>query len=371
MLMNKIRFLGIVASMVIVFLLLGSTPALAANPPNLSLTYEGIITNAGSQTYEVNGGNVVGALIPDPTNPGSSIPLSSATLSYSLSAVVTGLGATGTATFDLIGTTSDALPAEVSGSAVIVDVVGADFPLGCVGASCSSVIPVVFLGVGGFDITINGVTTSMVSIPMIFENPYLNPFGAESPFPPIFFASGDQTLSVVTTYGTANIKWQGVVLDGTFTGTYNGNAVSGNFENVVNSQEDLAHGVESDSGTIALSFNAPYSFLDAEGAFTGTTVIPSTGYPPESQDCSSILPPGVTFPQGTCALTGAQSGGQFSLLGATEAIIGQYTTTWSVPSVTFTSQITANVPEFPVSAIAVTAMGLAALAVVRKRMLPP
>lgn len=356
------RTLAVSFPVAVLSVLLLSVPAHGTSP-NLSLTYEGVITNAGDQTYAVQGGNPVEAVIPGSLTP----VLPPATLSYTLNAAVTGLSASGSSSFDLKWTTPDSKPAKVTGSAVIGGVVGAYFPVGCT-TSCSSVIPVLFLGVGTFDVTIGGVTTSETAVPMVFENPYMNPFGAEAPYPPIFFASQDQSFLVITTYSAASINWQGVVLDGlqVSPSTYNGNPVTGGFENVVNSVEDIAHGTETDSGTITLSFDAPYSNLDSTGPFSGNTVIPSTGYPPGSQDCASVLPPGVTFPPGTCNLTGAQSGGQFTLLGSTGSIMGQYAQQWSTPSVTFVGQITAQVPEFASTAVAAT-LGVLAFAVIRKR----
>ena len=356
------RLFAVSLPVAVLSVLLLSVPAHAVSP-NLSLTYEGVITSAGDQTYAVQGGNLVEAVVP-----GSLTPiLSPATLSYTLNAAVTGLSASGSSSFDLKWTTPDSKPAQVTGSAVIGGVVGAYFPVGCT-TSCSSVIPILFLGVGTFDITIDGVTTTETAVPMAFENPYMNPFGAQAPYPPIFFASQDQSFLVITTYSVANINWQGVVLDGVLVSpsTYNGNAVTGGFENVVNSVEDIAHGLETDSGTITLSFDAPYAYLDSTGPFSGNTVIPSTGYPPGSQDCASVLPPGVTFPPGTCTLTGAQSGGRFTLMGSTGATIGQYAQQWSTPSVTFGGQITAQVPEFASAAVAAT-VGVMALAFMKKR----
>src|SRR5467141_2019765 len=90
---------GILISVISVLLILGPSAALARQTTTrqqIALNMQGIITNAGSQAYEIDGGKLVSAELA-----GFPVPSNHAHLSYSLRANVTGLAASGTMSVEL------------------------------------------------------------------------------------------------------------------------------------------------------------------------------------------------------------------------------------------------------------------------------
>jgi len=74
-------------SATLLILLLGSNVAIAAESQSLTLSFSGILTDIGSQTYRSSGGSLVSASV---TAAGKTISLSSAHLEYSIDAKVQG-----------------------------------------------------------------------------------------------------------------------------------------------------------------------------------------------------------------------------------------------------------------------------------------
>jgi hypothetical protein len=291
----------------------------AAPPETVSLNMAGGVLSPGVQAYSLQGGQLVAAWIfGTPVNPGNSI------LHYNLSVIVSGLTATGTASFDLKTKTSHWSYTEVKGTFEIDSMTPAVlFPLGCT-LNCTSAIPALFNGTGTVTVSSdNGVTT--MSLGMGFESPYLNPFGG-----PVFFVSSSSEVLVIADYSRARIQWTDVQMGGTAAGTFGGAPVSGNFGMLVNSSEDLRTGIEMDHGAIYF-FGMSNPVLDGLGVFMGYSTIPMG---------SSVACPG--FPQGTCNLTGLESFGVFTMNMASGGVLsGRYTTVWATPAVVFSSNISA------------------------------
>lgn len=316
---------------VAMLLLLSGSVAYAAQPQNnsggnVSLNLVGGVVSPGVQAYSIQGGQVVAAWIL-----GTQVSPMNSFLRYGLNVVVSGLSATGTASFDLVTQTSQTSHwsyTEVKGTVDIDAMTPAVFfPLGCnplVLLSCTSEIPALFNGTGTVTVSSGGSVTTM-SLSMGFESAYLNPFGG-----PVFFASSSGAVIVIADYSRAQIQWTDVQMGGTVAGTFGGTSVSGNFGMLVNSSEDLRAGVEMDHGAISF-FGMSNPALNGLGAFFGHSVIPPG---------SSVACPG--FPTGTCNLTGLESSGVFTMtMESGEVLIGQYTTVWATPAVVFSSTITA------------------------------
>jgi hypothetical protein len=320
-------------------LLFGGNVAYAVPPQAVSLNMTGAVVSPGIQEYSLHGGQLSAAWIL-----GTPVDLKSSVLHYDLKVVVSGLTATGTASFDLQAKTSHDSHGgggndqgrggndqgrgggdfEVEGTVKINAMTPAIlFPLGCnPGLNCLSAIPALFNGTGTVTVSSGGRTTAM-NLRMGFESAYLNPFGG-----PIFFASNAGEIVIIASYSQARIQWTGVQMGGVVTGTLGKAFVSGSFGMLVSSSEDLRAGTEEDQGSIAF-FGMSNPALNALGTFTGHSTIPVG---------SSLPCPG--FPPGTCNLTGLTSSGEFSMkTGAGGMISGRYGTLWATPAVAFSSTI--------------------------------
>jgi len=299
----------------------GGNAANAASSSNVSLSLTGGVLSPGVQAYSIKGGQLVAAwILGTPVNPMNSV------LHYNLSAVVSGLAATGTASFDLKTHTSYWSYTEVKGTFEIDSMTPAVlFPLGCTAyVNCTSAIPALFNGTGTVTVS-SGRSAVTVSLSMGFESAYLNPFGG-----PIFFVSNSSEVLVIADYSQARIRWTGVQMGGIATGTFGGVPVSGGFGMLVNSSEDLRAGIEMDQGAIYF-FGMSNPALNGAGTFAGRSVIPMG---------SSVACPG--FPAGTCNLTGLESSGVFSMTMESGGVLsGRYTTVWATPAVVFSSNISA------------------------------
>lgn len=301
--------------------------ASAANASQLTLSYIGAVIDAGRQEYYVKGGTLL-SLIYD----GNPIQLSSPSLQYSLHATVNGKSATGKAEVELSGQTNGGSIMEIKISMLITGLIpAAYFPLTCnqeTGAGCNSVIPSVFVGLATIKVSTDAdgdnSATDTIRAPMLFENPYLNPFGS-----PIVISTSDLSkLSIMATYTVGKINWQNVRLAGQLFGSLDNQQVTGNFVMMVNSHEDLVSGTEQDKGRISFT-DMSIKSLNGNGEFTGTSTIPKQGIP-----CST-----ATLP---CTLTGLTSSGSFEIKGGS-IIRGTYSTDWTTPAYAFSGTISATV----------------------------
>jgi hypothetical protein len=349
-----------------------STVAASQSTP-LGLTVQGIITNGGSQVYNLGGGTVVAGEIN-----GSALAAGSS-INFQVNANVHGLSTSGSGSITVPSTNSgegngngngngnghghgwgngngnhQVTPSDHNygqgGLSVSISITSqtpaAIFPLtlegltpaNCV-SQCTSEIPLVFTGTATIQ---NG--SASITEPVAVENPYWNPFGG-----PIFittldseaYLGGYPVLSLVATYTSATILWTGVQLQGVMFGTLgsgsNAVQVSGAYSTTSTSFENLFTGVETDFGSMTFAAMTPSS-LNAIGGFTGKTTIPPVGTA-GSYDCSGLF----GFPEGTCTATGASSSGSFLLFAHGSSISGSYSTTWSVPSLTTATTVTASV----------------------------
>lgn len=302
-----------------------SPSAFAASSQSLNLTAAGMIVSAGNQHYAIKGGQLVSGEF-------GGNPIAAGRASFSLGADVVGLTTTGSASF--------AVPSgkpQLSVSVAIYDEVpGQVFPLVPVPGVSPSEVPFFFIGLAS--VSVQG--GSAMSIPVVIESAYWNPFGG-----PIIIASADiltnppttpPALLLLVTYNVATIDWTGVQLGGSVSGTFGPESVSGTYGSVTNSHENLFAGVEQDSGQIFFTGMSEPA-LDAAGPLHGSTSFNLAG----AQDCSSI-----TGIPGTCIFTGASSLGSFQMSGATGLKIhGTFSTMWSVPSITTTTTVAATVTQ--------------------------
>lgn len=320
-----------------------ATPAFAYSgqsqqSQSLSLTLQGMITNAGSQQYEIAGGTL---------SPGSALfgqPLTSGSVQFDFSASVHGpqsVSGFGTLEVDAQGGNSwgsgnggqgdHSKGAELSAHITINGAVpAAIFPITVISSSqyancvsgCNSEIPLFFTGVA----TIYSQSgQGQTELPIAIESPYWNPFGGpilivslESPTSPSIF--------LIVNYNSATINWSGVQLQGAVLGGALGSEpiTSGYYGQSVNSFEDLVRGSEADLGSIAFTGMSNQT-LDSSGWFLGHTSFSTAG----SFDCSQEF----GLPEGTCTATGATSDGSFLTSGGHGTTVsGSYHTVWSVPS---------------------------------------
>ena len=291
----------------------------------LSLTLQGMIENAGNQHYDFSGGQLVQGSI-------RGRPLSPTQVRFSLDATVRGLqGVSGGgsitfstgpghagAGFDARILITGALPAAV----FPITVTSPSTYSNCdpISQACNSEIPLFFTGVASIQ---SGGGSGPLQLPIAIESPYWNPFGG-----PIVITSLDSTTNptifLVVSYNSATIGWTGVQLQGGIAGTFGTEDVSGFYNQVTNSQENLVAGTEFDGGSIVFAGMSD-SILNARGGFLGHTAFSLAG----SFDCA----PEFGLPEGTCTATGATSDGSFWMIGAQGALIsGSYHTVWSVPS---------------------------------------
>jgi len=314
-------------------LILSASPAFGASssfsqnghgsvPLNLGLA--GLITSAGNQQYGLFGGQLVDGIV-------NGQPVSPGPISFSLNAEVHGLSVGGRGSLNVNGfnawiTINSAIPAAI-------------FPLSATGdncdptsGTCNSEIPLLFTGTA----YINSGDGDPVQVPIGIESAYWDPLGG-----PIVITSLDPsgfTFSFVVTYSAATITWSGVQLQGAFQGTLGNEPVSGLYNQVTFSQENLLKGTESDFGSIVFA-GATDPSLDARGFFFGHTAFTAAG----GMDCSA--PPfDFPLPEGTCLATGATSNGSFYMSGGQGTFIhGTYATIWSVPSLFTQTTVIASV----------------------------
>jgi hypothetical protein len=313
-------------------LVLIASPAFASSggtkqSQSLSLTLEGMITNAGSQSYEIGGGQLVGGSL-------FGQALAPSEMSFSLDASVHGPQAAS-------GWGSIQLGTSFSARVTITGVIAAAvFPLSPTDYSncnpkkqtCNSEIPLFFTGMA----TITKGGNGLYQIPIAIESPYWNPFGG-----PIVITSldsiTDPSISLVVSYTSATIYWSGVQIQGVISGSLGGGSVSGSFSQTINSWENLVSATESDFGSIAFVGMSNPS-LNAYGGFVGHTTFSLAN----SYDCASEF----GLPEGTCTATGATSDGSFWMIGRGSLISGTYHTVWSVPSLFTTTTVMAAVTKY-------------------------
>jgi len=301
------------------------------NNQNLSVSiFDGSIVTAGTQNYQFSGGNVVFAQIDNQTLVPGTI-----NLQYQVNVQVNPAswrnnGTTnGFASYRLQGQSITGQQVSVNGYTRISSMIPAvEIPLGCT-TTCNSDIPFLFVGYGPVNVGVGNDPQPQLEN-MSFESPYINPFGA-----PIIFASDDGSILIVTTYSHGTIQWNGVKLGGTINGKLGTTKVIGKFNLTSTESEDLVAGTAQDSGTMSFSNMSPSS-LNARGAYSGSSVIPTLG----AINCSN-----TTLIPGTCSETGFNSKGTFSLNGNQVSINGKYTTTWSIPAFAFSSTATATVSQ--------------------------
>ena len=302
-------------------------------PTPAPLTSTGTVLNAGNQTYSVTGGTVVYAVVD-----GYTLDASQA-LTFTISAQVTGLLTSGSASLYLTGN-NGSHSIVVNSSILLGDMVAAaDIPVGCT-TTCNSAIPLFFLGAATTTVTVDGLPAATPSTPLFdLESPYLNPWGA-----PIVLTSDDGSVFIVATYDTGTIQWQGTETGGAVTGTANGSPASGSLDIISHENEDLVAGTASDSGTIALTGMSP-AFLNVQGTYSGTSSIPLTG----TSDCS-----GYTGFPGTCTNTGFQSTGTATMQNSQVVVTGSYSTTWDAPALDYSSTLTLAYDNVPAPLVACT-----------------
>jgi hypothetical protein len=308
----------------------------------LSLNLQGLIASAGSQTWNLAGGNAFGASF------GTETLMPGATLSYSLNAAVNGLTSSGTFQLSASGMTTDGQSISVTGSGVIVGTIAAMcFPNYDTSASgvCmqtdSSLIPA-FFEVGAVLSETLGTTTTYSQVLLLVETPIMNPWGSAIVISSIDPTTGAPTAdaNIVATYSTGTATWSNVLLTASVSGTYNGQPVSGTLFEVSNANENFVTGTEVEYGTVSLQSMTQAS-LDSSGYYWGTSTVPTDSA--TMADCSAAL----GTPLGTCTETGLTSVGTFTMGSTvhhtTTTIKGSYIVNWPQPSVTFTGTITATV----------------------------
>ena len=314
-----------------------------------------MISNAGSQTYQFGGGNLVTGSLLGHT-------LTTNHVHFELDATVNGLQSVAGKGY-LVVTSSDGhdgggghsgghanggnggqsdkavLSAKISITGALP---AAIFPItvtsptsyaNCDPSSqqCNSEIPLFFTGIA--TVVLDGGQDPQ-QIPIAIESPYWNPFGAQ-----ILITSLDSptnpAIYLVVHYNRATIDWDGVQLLGEVTaGTFGTESITGQYGQMVNSEENLVSAMESDRGNIAfVGMSDP--ILNAQGKFSGHTTFTLSG----SFDCVPEFDPyvfqflGFHMPHGTCTATGATSNGSFRMNGGQNTLIsGSYQTAWSVPS---------------------------------------
>ncbi len=221
------------------------------------------------------------------------------------------------------------------------------FPLGCdplaTPTTCTSAIPAYLMGVANVEVKTchsdsngdshdnshdcsSGSSDNPLSVPMLFESAYPNPFGG----PISITSAADASIVIVASYDEAISHWKhvqlgGFVLDDTGTNV-------GTFAMTSQLTEDLLGATEKDQGTISI-VSTSASFPSASGTFKGTSTIPTdVGFSCASTDPKVPLP----LP-GTCTSTGSISMGTVHLhsIDGKASIKGFYLINWSVPALGF------------------------------------
>ncbi len=345
--MNKV---AIALSLLAVFLLSGSG-LIAANAQGstqqqtLSFSAFGGVASAGNQNYVIQqyGQALMASMAGYNFNTTQPVQFS-----YSLSASINGLSASGAALFDLTASLVGGGTVSIMGIALINSQIPAlCLPSGSTSGVCApgdtSSIPAFFVSTNTmlFIMTnVNGHTSMQTeSLPMLFESAYMNPFGA-----PIVLGSADgfATMLVVTPYSKGTVTWHGAVTESQVLGTYGTTSISGGLVQVITEHENLITGTTTDHGTVTMTNMVydngnPVPVLDASGSFSGTSVIPTQG----GVDCSSSI--GFPAGSGVCTMYGFNSTGSFSLSGSQSTISGSYSTVWGIPAFSFTATATGTV----------------------------
>jgi len=310
-------------TLAILFLLGGTSAAFAATPQQtLTATSMGGVTNLGTQTVSVSGGQVVYAYIG-----GYPIDSNTGKISYTLVATQNGLTTTGVGSIHFTAKV-DGTAVKVSGKfSVGGEDMGAGLPAGCT-TTCTEVLPFDFIGSSTVKVTMGTQTTVET---MVVESPYWNPYSG-----PIYLMSEtngapDGAIVIVATYSSGTIQWTGAQVGGYISGTLGTTPVSGTFTQTSNENENLVSGTATDSGTF--QYNTNVASLNSPGTWSGTDYIPSKG----SSDCSAAT---SGLPD-TCTLTGFHSSGSFRAGG----LSGTFITSWGVPAYQFTSQISATLGQ--------------------------
>jgi len=331
----------------------GTAFAYGQTQTTVGLGLLGTFTNIGSQNYQVSGGQLQFLVLG-----GVPVTLTSSRLSYSIQATVNSVPAQssgqvaygyhvgprnhrnpvqGEAQFSLTARTPSGT-VRAKGQANLnstIPVLG--LPLSCdqvYFSNCTSEIPGLFVGTGQLSIT-QGGQTSQEQVTMVFESPYLNPFGG-----PLTIASVDGAVAFAATYTNAISQWSNVQVGAVIANLTSG-ATLGALSQTSSLTENLLRGTEVDQGTSTLllnNFTGSLSNLNGQytGRFNGNSSIP---VPSSPVDCSAppLLP-------GTCTETGSMSTGTFSHLRSDQhiSITGTYAVTWSVPAYYFTGLVEAT-----------------------------
>ncbi|MGI0079132.1 MAG: hypothetical protein ACRECH_05870 [Nitrososphaerales archaeon] len=297
----------------------GHPPKSGSQAVNLSLA--GGVLDAGRQTYELGGGQVVAAFFN-----GSAI--TDARVQYFLTARVSGLSTSGYAGFVLSGTTAEDQQINIVGYGKVVNSVPVvELPLNSTGGSCTigctSEIPAMFVVATQVTVWVEGHEVQSGMLPIGIESAYLNPFGG----PIVITSMNDPTIFIMAKYTQATIQWSNVQMGGYAGGEIGTNQVGGQFSMNVNSFENLVTGKEHDRGTLSLMLGQQVF----TGRFHGISVVPTAG----AYDCSAT----TGFP---CTMTGLNSTGAMNLFGSGLHIRGSYHTIWSIPAIGFSSTVSAT-----------------------------
>ena len=223
-----------------------ATPSSAQSPSynnssqSLSLNLQGVITSAGSQSWSVSGGSLVGAQI------GAEAVPPGATLHYSMNANDRGMSSSGSFRVSLTGTGVDGQSVSFTANGQIVGMIpsicfpGYDSPnvAGVCPSSDQTAIAAFFEAPVTATETIGTVTTT-AQLVLLVESPIMNPFGA-----PIVIASTDGSVSIVATYQRATATWSNVELAAALSGTFNNKPASGTLSQVSNAVENFVTGTE-------------------------------------------------------------------------------------------------------------------------------
>jgi len=305
-----------------------STPSSKQQSLALTIT-SGSIANAGPQMWTMSGGSLELA-----SDTATSILAAASwnTVSYTMSADVNGLTASGRFYLALTGTTTAGQAVNVRVNTIINSSLPAVcFPSYSVTGVCASgdtsEIPAYFMAYGHVRVETGSALSPECNIGLVIEDAALNPFGA-----PIVISSMGGSLLVVATYNHARTEWQGVQTAGTLTGTLGSTTVSGGFVQAIQTNENYVTGTATDNGQISLVGMSPAG-LNSQGHFHGVSTIPTTG----TMDCS---PAGLP---GTCTETGYVSTGTFTLDPSGMSVSGNYNVQWPAPSIIFGGSITAKV----------------------------
>lgn len=307
----------LLTSIAVLFLLGGTTAAFADTGQTYNLTVPlGYVTNLGNQTYTVNGGTNYGGMIEgQQLNPGGN-------LQYNLFVVQNGMSTYGWGAIRLTGTTGTGTSVKVTGTFTVDSAIAA----GVIG---SSELPIYFIASApNIQVTVGGSTTSL-SMPLLIESPYWNPWGG-----PITITSEDGTsLLMAATYNVGNIIWQGSQVAGPLS-VVGSTAAPGTFSLTTLEFENLVTGTARDTGTVSITGMTPSS-LDGQGTFSGSSTIPTS--PSEIVSCDATF---GTIP-GTCNATSFYSTGHFRA----GDVSGTYTTQWGLPATYFTTSETVTVSQ--------------------------